>query len=208
MAQYGFYFDGTRCTGCKTCVLSCKDKKDLADDQAFRNVFEYEGSAGWTCDEAGCWTCGSFTYYVTSGCNHCENPACVAACPTGAMVKDPRTGLVNNDREVCVGCGACAQACPYGAPVLDADLGKVRKCDGCVERLDQGRAPVCVAACPSRALEFGLLDDLREKYGDCAAVAPLCDPSLTGPSVVIKAPHNAVAWDSDAGFVVNQNEIC
>ena len=60
MAQYGFHFDGTLCTGCKTCVLACKDVKDLPSDIAFRNVYEYGGGT-WMQDASGAWTTDAFT---------------------------------------------------------------------------------------------------------------------------------------------------
>ena len=207
--QYGFYFDGTRCTGCKTCVLACKDAKNLTSAQAFRQVCEFEGTEGFTADEAGSWMCASFTYYVSSACNHCAEPACVAACPVESMKKDEATGLVYNDHETCIGCGACALACPYGAPEVDAEIGKSIKCDGCHVRVEAGEKPVCVAACPQRALEFGDIDELRAQHPDAlAAIAPLPDPSVTGPSVCILPPACAVAWDeADKGAVVNVLEL-
>ncbi len=58
-----------------------------------------------------------------------ERPACVASCPTGAMAKDTDTGIVSNDPDVCIGCGACAKACPYGAPAVVETLGIAKKCD-------------------------------------------------------------------------------
>ena len=204
--QYGFHFDASRCTGCKTCVLACKDAKDLTNDQAFRQVYEFEAGDGWTQDETGCWTCGSTCYYVSSACNHCENPACVAACPQGSMTKDPETGLVYNDPETCIGCGACATACPYGAPKVDAETAVSIKCDGCSERVAQGGVPVCVASCPSRALDFGPIDELRAAYGDMAAVAPLPSADQTGPSVVITPCYNAVECGG-AGVGVNESEL-
>lgn len=204
--QYGFHFDASRCTGCKTCVLACKDAKDLTNDQAFRQVYEFEAGNGWTQDEAGCWTCGSTCYYVSSACNHCKNPACVAACPQGSMAKDPETGLVYNDPETCIGCGACAVACPYGAPKVDAQAAVSIKCDGCSERVVQGGVPVCVASCPSRALDFGPIDELRAAYGDVAAVAPLPSADQTGPSVVITPCYNAVECGGE-GVVVNEPEL-
>lgn len=204
--QYGFHFDATRCTGCKTCVLACKDGKDLACDQAFRQVYEFEAGTGFAADEAGCWSCGSVCYYVSSACNHCTDPACVAACPQASMVKDPETGLVYNDSETCIGCGACALACPYGAPKVDAARSLSIKCDGCRGRVEAGLVPLCVESCPSRALDFGPLDELQATWGDVAAIAPLPDPSATGPSVVITPCYNAVEVGG-AGEVVNACEL-
>ena len=206
MTQYGFHFDATRCTGCKTCALACKDAKDLTCDQAFRRVYEFETNAGWTADENNCWTCGASAYYVSSACNHCDNPACVEACPAGSMTKHDEDGLVYNDPETCIGCGACSQACPYGAPVIDVERSLSIKCDGCHERVAAGLMPTCVSACPMRALDFGPIDELREKYGETAAIAPLPDPSVTGPNVVITPCRDALEVGAE-GSIVNENEL-
>ncbi len=88
MTQYGFHFDGTRCTGCKTCVLACKDKKDLSTAISFRNVYEY-GGGSWKQDDAGAWTCDTYVYHVSVACNHCDSPACMAKCPQGAISRTP-----------------------------------------------------------------------------------------------------------------------
>ena len=206
--QYGFYFDGTRCTGCKTCMLACKDVKDLTSEQAFRQVYAFEANEGFSADDAGCWMQTGFTYYVSSACNHCAEPACVAVCPQGSMTKHDETGLVYNDPEICIGCGMCADACPYGAPQVDTEIMKSIKCDGCHERVEAGELPMCVQSCPQRALEFGDIDELRAAHGDTVAIAPLPDPSQTNPSVCINAPHCAVDWaDADSGAVVNWMEL-
>lgn len=92
------------------------------------------------------------------------------------------------DREKCIGCGMCAAACPYHAPVLDAKARKMTKCDACAERLEKGRLPICVEACPQRAIEFGPIDELRAKYGDNAASTGLPDPAVTKPNLVVGLP--------------------
>lgn len=127
MAQYGFFFDGTRCTGCKTCEFACKDYKDLTTEFAFRKVYEVAGGET-TRDEDGLITTTAFSYPVSSSCQHCDKPACVEACPTGAMHKDEETGLVTVDTEVCIGCGACATACPYKG--LRASFWRYALCPG------------------------------------------------------------------------------
>ena len=100
MAQYGFHFNGSRCTGCKTCMLACKDYYNLSNEIAFRKVYEYGGGA-WQQDAQGAWTCDSFTYYVSISCNHCDNPMCLGKCPQGAISKDDETGIVSSrPREV------------------------------------------------------------------------------------------------------------
>lgn len=208
MTQYGFYFDGTRCTGCKTCTLSCKDRNNLRSEQAFRQVYEYTGGTGFKADDEGCWIADTFAYYVSSACNHCENPACVSACPQKSMTKNEETGLVYNDPETCIGCGTCASICPYGAPAIDDQTKVSIKCDGCHERVEAGLAPICVESCPQRALEFDDVEKLRSTYGNAVqAIAPLPSPASTNPSVIIAAPAKAEHWDSATGEVENEVEI-
>lgn len=89
-------------------------------------------------------------------CRHCEEPSCVKACISGAMRKDPETGLVTSDAERCVGCWTCIVACPYGAIQRDEKSGKAFKCDLCC---DWGEIPACVKNCPNEALVFV---DIRE----------------------------------------------
>ena len=92
MTQYGFFFDSTRCTGCRTCEMACKDYKDLSATIAFRKVYDYEGGA-WSDVGDGTFTSDAFAYHVSLGCQHCAMPACMAKCPQGAIEKDTKTGL-------------------------------------------------------------------------------------------------------------------
>lgn len=168
MTQYAFYFDGTRCTGCKTCEMACKDYKDLDLGIAYRKVYEVTlGETGL--DSQGCFTTSCVSYPLSMSCNHCDNPACTKVCPTGAMHKDEETGLVSVDAAKCIGCGYCHMACPYNAPKVDRDKGHSVKCDGCAERLAAGEAPVCVEACPARALAFGPVEQIS-KLGQLAEI--------------------------------------
>ncbi len=207
MTQYGFYFDSTRCTGCKTCELVCKDYYDLGTDILFRRIYDYEGGA-WTKNADGTWNTAAYNYHISVSCNHCDNPACVSNCPTGAMQKDPETGLVNSDPEICIGCSTCVHACPYDAPRIDAELRVSRKCDGCLARVRQGLEPMCVGACPLRALEFGDITELRAAHGDCAQIVPLPAPT-TGPNLVIRPCYAITSggYDLSAGYVANPKEV-
>ena len=187
MTQYGFYFDASKCTGCKTCMVACKDKNNLPVGMNFRRVTEYSGG-NWRQDRAtGAWHQDAFAYYLSISCNECSDPACVKVCPTKAHFKRSEDGLVLIDPKKCIGCGACLAACPYGAPQLDREARKMRKCDTCLDRREKGLNPACVDACPQRALDFGPIDELRKKYGDCAAIAPLPDASVTKPNLPTKS---------------------
>lgn len=189
MSQYGFYIDLVKCTGCKTCVIACKDAHSLPVGTNYRKVIEFvEGD--WKKDANGAWLQDVRGYYVPIACNECADPACVKVCPTKAHFKRESDGLVLIDEEKCIGCGACAQACPYGAPVLDETAHKMHKCDACADRLAQGLLPICVEACPQRAIEFGEISELRKKYGENADIAPLPSSNTTKPSLVIRLPLN------------------
>lgn len=186
MTQYGFFVDVSKCTGCKTCMVACKDGHFAQPGMNLRKVREYSGGT-WRKTNEGAWKQDVFAYYVSLSCNHCSDPACVKVCPTGAHFKRKEDGLVVIDTKKCIGCGMCAKACPYDAPVLDAQAKKMRKCDGCLDRLSQLKAPLCVEACPQRAIAFGPIDELRKQYGKVDAVAPLPEPS-TKPNLVLRLP--------------------
>lgn len=82
--QYGFFIDSSRCTGCKTCELACKDYKDLTPDVSFRRIYEYAGG-DWQ-EDNGVWRQNVFAYYLSIACNHCEDPACTKVCPAGLCI--------------------------------------------------------------------------------------------------------------------------
>jgi anaerobic dimethyl sulfoxide reductase subunit B (iron-sulfur subunit) len=198
--QYGFFVDVTKCSGCRTCVVACKDAHDLPVGMNFRRVLEYTGGE-WKQGRDGAWRQNVFGYYVSVACSECEKPACTAVCPTKAHAKRAEDGLVLIDTAKCIGCGACAKACPYGVPQLDEKAHKMRKCDACADRLAKGKQPICVEACPQRALEFGDIAELRAKHSKLAAIAPLPSDALTHPSLVIKAPAYAKAPGDKTGRV-------
>lgn len=189
MTQLAFFFDGTRCTGCKTCVFACKDKNNLEVGVAYRKVYECVGG-DTTKDAQGCCSTTCFCYYVSLSCNHCSHPACVDVCPTEAMRKDDETGLVSVDVDRCVGCGYCHLSCPYNAPKVDREKGHSAKCDGCLDLVAAGGIPACVAACPARALRFGTVDEMV-LLGDRADIAPLPDPAATTPNLFVKPSRDA-----------------
>ena len=205
MTQQAFYFDGTRCTGCKTCVFACKDKNDLDVGVAYRKVYEVTGGET-SKDDNGCATTSCYSYYTSVACNHCDDPACAKVCPTGAMTKDGDTGLVTVDADKCIGCGYCHMACPYNAPKVDREKGHSVKCDGCADLVAKGEKPSCVMACPARALDFGTADDMA-KLGEQADSAPLPEKSYTKPNLYIKPSRDAKPAGDASAKVANPLEV-
>jgi anaerobic dimethyl sulfoxide reductase subunit B (iron-sulfur subunit) len=181
--QYGFYHNNDICVGCKACVIACKDKNDLPLGEKYRRVYDY-GGGSWEVDSNGiCSSKDFFVYSVSIACNHCAAPACIAVCPVDAIVKQ-ENGIVSIDATKCIGCASCVTACPYGAPYVSTEYGVARKCDFCIDLIDEGDIPVCVAACPTRCLNYGDLEGLKSTYGDIDQVAPLAENTGTGPSTV------------------------
>ena len=207
MTQYGFYFDSTRCTGCRTCEMACKDYKDLPQTIAYRRVYDYEGGT-WTDAGDGIYTTDAFAYHVSLGCQHCAMPACMAKCPQGAISKDTDTGLVFIDDEKCTGVGACVETCPYNVPVLDEEKGQGVKCDGCADRVAEGLQPICVEACPLRALEFGASFELQKRHPDAVrSIMPLPNESATNPNLYILPSPAALRAAQGGGSIANREEL-
>ena len=118
-----------------------------------------------------------------------------------------KDGIVSVDHAKCVGCRYCEWGCPYSAPQYDAKLGKMTKCDFCRDYQQEGKAPACVAACPNRALDYGEYEELAAKYGEVNVIAPLPDPGITQPNLVITLGKNAKPAGSKAGKVSNPEEV-
>lgn len=161
MMQYGFFIDLSRCTGCNACTIACKQWHDIDP-----------GPVKWM--RVHQWETGVFPEVglriLPLMCAHCQMPLCLDACPNRAIYKEDKYGAVLVDPAKCNGARKCWQACPYGAPQFENDGpdAKMSKCNMCIDRLEQGQAPICVLSCSLRALEFGPLEELQNKFGDVA----------------------------------------
>jgi len=203
--QLAFHVNQSTCTGCKACQVACKDKHDLPVGVTWRRVAEYSGGS-WSDSDNGELTPDVFSYYTSMACNHCADPVCVEVCPTTAMhIGD--NGVVSVDPDVCIGCRYCEWACPYSAPQFNADAGIMTKCNFCADYIEEGREPACVEACPSRVIDFGEIEDMREKYGTVSATAPLPDPSITNPNLVITPHPKSQPSGRGTGEIANPEEI-
>lgn len=204
--MYGFFFDNSRCTGCRTCEMACVDFNNLSVGRRYRRVIDYEGGS---CELAADGTAKTtaFCYHVSLACNHCANPKCVHVCPTGAMHKN-ELGLVCVDAHKCIGCGYCTIACPYHAPSIDPEAHQSSKCDGCTSRVEQGKRPICVEACPLRALDFGEVDGLLARHADTTSdVVPLPSSEYTNPNLYMRLSPAGELTRMGDGFIANSQEI-
>jgi formate dehydrogenase iron-sulfur subunit len=160
--QYRFHFDMTKCIGCKCCVVACNEQNGNPAAINWRRVGEVEG--------------GHFPYtqryHLSMGCNHCLEPSCMTGCPVKAYTKDPATGVVLHDADTCIGCQYCTWNCSYGVPQYNSERGVVGKCDLCHNRLSDGMAPACVAACPEEAITIEIVDAAQWNADYMTADAP------------------------------------
>jgi len=192
--QYRFHFDMSKCIGCRCCEVACAEQNGNPLEINWRRVGEIEG--------------GAYPYaqrfYLSMGCNHCLDPACLAGCPVNAYSKDTATGLVLHSADACIGCQYCTWNCPYGVPQYNPERGVVGKCDMCFGRLAQDRAPACVDACPEAAIEIETVDiaawrgnfDLANAPGMPAADHTISTTRITvpdtAPAQLERADHHRV----------------
>ena len=148
--QYGFLIDHTRCIGCHACTVACKAENNVPLG-SFRTWVKYVEKGRFPSVRR---------HFAVLRCNHCTDAPCVTICPVNALEKRA-DGIVDIDRDACIGCRACMQACPYDALYLNEDLGAVEKCHFCAHRIEKGLEPACVIVCPEEAIIAGDLHDPR-----------------------------------------------
>lgn len=158
MARYVMAVDTSRCMNCRACILACQQ----------RNGLRYGYYRNWVRRTPDAGSPSGFAFQPGS-CMQCENPPCVAACPTLATYKG-KDGVVRVDKERCIGCGSCVSVCPYGARYRDPVLGVADKCDYCAPSRALGLEPACVQACATRARIFGDADDPNDPVAKILAV--------------------------------------
>ncbi len=166
----GLVIDLDTCVGCHACAVACKSWNSGGAMAPMTDTDPYGPAASgvWFNRihgfEAGDGADGRTVHFPKS-CLHCAEPACVTVCPTGASYKRAEDGIVLVDEDLCIGCKLCSWACPYGAREFDDDVGVMKKCTMCVDRIYNenlepvDRVPACVAVCPTGARHFGDLGD-------------------------------------------------
>jgi len=146
--QYGFLIDHRRCIGCHACTVACKSENDVPVGN-FRTWVKYQEKGRFPAVKR---------HFAVLRCNHCTNAPCVTICPVTALSKR-KDGIVDLDRDACIGCRACMQGCPYDAIYLNEDTGAAEKCHFCAHRVEKGLEPACVVVCPEGAIIAGDVHD-------------------------------------------------
>jgi formate dehydrogenase iron-sulfur subunit len=189
--RVGFFTDTSVCIGCKACEVACKEWNLVPEDgldwtgesydntsalgaNTWRHVAFIEQRAPLRNDSEN--DDDPLRWLMSSDvCKHCTHAACLDVCPTGALFRT-EFGTVVVQEDVCNGCGYCVPACPFGvidrreiptterpAPFTGGPDGRVWKCTLCYDRLKGGHEPACAKACPTDSIQFGPLDELRER---------------------------------------------
>ena len=184
--RMGFFTDTSICIGCKACEVACKEWNELPEDGIAFTGTSYDntqalGADTWrhvafiekevTTVDLGLPSIGppdpeneaGVKWLMSSDvCKHCTHAACLDVCPTGALFRT-EFGTVVVQQDICNGCGYCIPACPYGVIDQRKGDGRAFKCTMCYDRLKVGEEPACAKACPTDSIQFGPLDELRDR---------------------------------------------
>ena len=168
-----FLIDVSKCSGCYNCQLACKDEHCGNDWTPYAAPQPLTGQFWCSVSEHVQGTRPKVKiHYISKLCAHCEDPACMAACPSGAIYKR-EDGFVLISPEKCTGCRKCVDACPIDVIYFNNDRHIAQKCTGCTHLLDNGfRQPRCSEACPTDAMVFGEESELREQLGGAKPLIP------------------------------------
>ena len=222
MSQKGFFTDSTVCIGCKACEVACKQWNRLPADDFGWTGFSYDNTGDLG---AATWRHVAFVERLGDGdgrrptslqpfqsnwlmmsdiCKHCVRAGCLEACPTGAIVRT-EFGSVVIQQDVCNGCGYCLPACPFGVPALSLTDHKAHKCTLCYDRLKDGLEPACAKACPTDSIQFGPLDELRERAA--GRVAQLREAGVADARLYGEDPNDGVGGDGAFFLLLDEPEV-
>ncbi|MBW8486867.1 4Fe-4S dicluster domain-containing protein [Actinomadura parmotrematis] len=230
--RMGFFTDTSVCIGCKACEVACKEWNAIPEDGLTFTGMSYDNTQGLSADTwrhvafieqrrpveppedyAGVDVLGmaadgaaaDFRWLMASDvCKHCTHAACLDVCPTGALFRT-EFGTVVVQEDVCNGCGYCVPACPYGVIDQRKDDGRAWKCTMCYDRIGDGLEPACAKACPTESIQFGPLDELRERAA--ARVERLHADGVPEARLYGADPDDGVGGDGAFFLLLDEPEV-
>ncbi len=229
-ARVGFFTDTSVCIGCKACEVACKEWNHVPERGLELTGMSYDNTAGLGADT---WrhvafieqgkplaapdpeparapggpdgTDGQLRWLMASDvCKHCTHAACLDVCPTGALIRT-EFGTVVVQEDICNGCGYCIPACPYGVIDQRQGDGRAWKCTLCYDRLGDGLEPACAKACPTDSIQFGPLDELRERAA--GRLAELAGAGVAGARLYGEDPGDGVGGDGAFFLLLDEPEV-
>ena len=225
--RMGFFTDTSICIGCKACEVACKEWNAVPEDGLLLTGMSYDNTGGLG---ASTWRHVAFIeqpapredpsredpsrgdtsqadvrWLMSSDvCKHCTEAACLDVCPTGALMRT-EFGTVVVQEDVCNGCGYCIPACPFGVIDQRRDDGRAWKCTLCYDRLGVGLEPACAKACPTESIQFGPLDELRERAQ--LRVAELREAGTPGARLYGEDPADGIGGAGAFFLLLDEPEV-
>jgi formate dehydrogenase iron-sulfur subunit len=220
-ARVGFFTDTSICIGCKACEVACKEWNQVPEDGLNWTGMSHDNSGGLGADtwrhvafieqrrplgghESNLGEEGFRWLMASDVCKHCTHAACLDVCPTGAIFRT-EFGTVVVQQDVCNGCGYCVPACPYGVLDKREHDGRIFKCTLCYDRLSAGQEPACAKACPTDSIQFGELDELRERAA--GRVEQLHVAGATEARLYGENPRDGVGGDGAFFLLLDEPEV-
>jgi len=227
--RLGFFTDTSVCIGCKACEVACKEWNAVPEDGLLLTGMSYDNTgdlnastwrhvafieqvrpgapgqpSGLNEDGAGAAFTGSRWLMSSDVCKHCTEAACLDVCPTGALMRTEFGTVVVQD-DVCNGCGYCVSACPFGVIARRETDGGAHKCTLCYDRLGDGLTPACAKACPTESIQFGPLDELRDRAQ--ARVTDLQESGVAGARLYLDSPDDGIGGAGAFFLLLDEPEV-
>jgi len=228
--RIGFFTDTSVCIGCKACEVACKEWNAIPEDGLLLTGMSYDNTEALN---ATTWRHVAFIEQIgprgeaTPGrdgpadgwpgaadgarwlmasdvCKHCSEAACLDVCPTGALMRTEFGTVVVQD-DICNGCGNCVSACPFGVIARQEVDGGAHKCTLCYDRLGDGLTPACAKACPTESIQFGPVDELRERAQ--TRVDDLRESGVAGARLYLESPDDGIGGGGAFFLLLDEPEV-
>ena len=218
--RMGFFTDTSVCIGCKACEVACKTWNAVPEDGLTLTGMSYDntgelGASTWRHvafieqiqrpeDITDGGADGSRWLMASNVCKHCTESACLDVCPTGALMRT-EFGTVVVQSDICNGCGYCVSACPFGVIERREGDGRAWKCTLCYDRLGDGLEPACAKACPTQSIQFGPVDELRERAQ--LRVEELHQAGEPGAQLYLEDPADGISGAGAFFLLLDEPEV-